>query len=178
MANEPDIIQKLSVDFNVVNDISIDFNATPVPVKVLTNSDAPVNAEFNSSVEPVDAQFNSTVQPLEAQFGTIYVVSGDCRVLYATTATWNSQPQLISAQGFIYIYSDYRQNEQGQNVPAMKVGDGNAYLIDMPFSDELLYEHLADNIRHITQQEREFWNNKVRCFTSDIQDDVLVFTTE
>lgn len=178
MANEPDIIQKLSVDFNVVNDINIDFNAQPQPVIMQASSDAPVDAEFNNSAEPVNAQFQSNVMPLEAQFGTIYVVSGDCRVLYATTATWNSQPQLISAKGFIYIYSDYRQNEQGQNVPAMKVGDGNAYLIDMPFSDELLYEHLADNIRHITQQEREFWNNKVRCFTSDIQDDVLVFTTE
>lgn len=178
MANEPDIIQKLSVDFNVINDINIDFNATPVPVRVQTLSDAPVNAEFNNSAEPVNAQFNTTVQPLEAQFGTVYVVGGDCKVLYATTETWNSQPQLISDRGYIYIYADYRQNEQGQNVPAMKVGDGNAYLIDMPFTDELLYEHLADNVRHITQQEREFWNNKVSCYMSDTQDDILVFTTE
>ena len=177
MADEPDIIQKLSVDFNVVNDITIDFNATPQPVQMQVVSDAPVNAEFNNSAEPINAQFQSNVQPLEAQFGTIYVVSGDTHVLYATTATWNSQPQLISERGYIYIYADYRQNEQGQNVSAMKVGDGNAYLIDMPFTDELLYGHLADSVRHITQEEREFWNDKVRCFTSDIQDDVLVFTT-
>ena len=178
MAEEPDIIQKLSVDFNVINDLNIDFNATPQPVYIQANSDAPVNAEFNNSNEPINAQFNNNVQPLEAQFGTIYVVSGDCRVLYATTETWNSQPQLISAKGYIYIYADYRQNEQGQNVPAMKVGDGNAYLIDMPFTDELLYGHLTDSVRHITQEEREFWNNKVRCYTSDIQNDILVFTTK
>lgn len=146
MANEPDIIQKLSVDFNVVNDISIDFTASP--------------------------------QPIEAQFGTVYVVGGDCRVLYATTATWNSQPQLVSEMGYIYIYSDYKQNDQDQNIAGMKVGDGNAYLIDMPFTDELLYDHLADNVSHITQQEREFWNNKVRCFIdSEVQDDTLIFTT-
>lgn len=176
MDNEPDIIQKLSADFNVVNDISIDFNASPVPVIVQASSETPVNAQFDSNIS-ADIQLNSAV-PFEAQFGTVYLVDGDCRVLYATTETWNSQPQLISAKGFIYIYADYRQNGQGQNIPAMKVGDGNAYLIDMPFTDELLYGHITDNVRHITQQEREFWNNKMRCYTSEIQDDVLIFTTE
>lgn len=176
MADEPDIIQKLSVDFNVVNDISVDFTSSPQPVSAGFVSDAPVNAEFNSG-EAVNAEFASNVQPLDAQFGTIYVVSGDSHVLYATTATWNSQPSLISDRGYIYIYSDYKQNEQGQNIAGMKVGDGNAYLIDMPFTDEVLYEHLADTVHHITQQEREFWNNKVRCYMSDVQDDILVFTT-
>lgn len=176
MADEPDIIQKLSVDFNVVNDISIDFTASPKPVKVGLDSDAPVDAEFNSDSQ-VNAQFGTNVQPLDAQFGTIYVVGGDCRVLYATTATWNSQPQLISALGYIYIYSDYRQDEQGVDIPSMKVGDGKSYLIDMPFTDKVIYEHIEDNVRHITQEEREFWNNKVRCFISEVQGDNLTFTT-
>ena len=177
MANEPDIIQKLSVDFNVVNDINIDFNAQPQPVIMQASSDAPVDAEFNNSAEPVNAQFQSNVMPLEAQFGTVYIVGGDSRVLYANSATWNSQPQLITDRGVIYIYSDYKQNDQGQNIPAMKVGDGNSYLIDMPFSESLLYSHLEDNTRHITQEEREFWNNKVRCFISEVQNDELIFTT-
>lgn len=176
MADEPDIIQKLSVDFNVVNDLSIDFNA-PQPVVVQTNSDAPVNAEFNTD-QTLNAQFNSNVVPLDAQFGTVYVVGGDCKVLYATTATWNSQPQLIAERGYIYIYADYRQNGEGQNIASMKVGDGTSYLIDMPFTDQLLYEHIMDNVRHITQQEREKWNNKVRCFVSEVQDDNLIFTTD
>ena len=146
MANEPDIIQKLSVDFNVINDISIDFNASP---------------------------------QLEAQFGSVYVVGGDCRVLYATTATWNSQPQLVSARGYLYIYSDYKQNGQGQNIAGFKVGDGNAFLIDMPFTDEVMQDHITDTVHHITQAEREFWNNKVRCFIdAEIQNDNLIFTTE
>lgn len=146
MANEPDIIQKLSVDFNVINDISIDFNASP---------------------------------QLEAQFGSVYVVGGDCRVLYATTATWNSQPQLVSARGYLYIYSDYKQNGQGQNIAGFKVGDGNAFLIDIPFTDETIQDHITDTVHHITQAEREFWNNKVRCFIdAEIQNDNLIFTTE
>lgn len=177
MANEPDIIQKLSVDFNVVNNISVDFEAVPQPVQMQVVSDAPINAEFTSDA-PINAQFQSNVQPIDAQFGTVYVVSGDCKVLYASTATWNSQPQLISARGYIYIYSDYRQNEHGQNIAAMKVGDGSAYLIDMPFTDDLLYAHISDEERHITQQEREFWNNKVRCYIDPLNEHRLIFTTQ
>lgn len=177
MANEPDIIQKLSVDFNVVNDISVDFSAVPQPVEVRTDSTAQINANFDSDSN-INAQFNSNVAPLDAVFGTVYVVGGDCKVLYASTATWNSQPQLISARGYIYIYADYRQNGQGQNIASMKVGDGTSYLIDMPFTDDLLYAHLSDSIIHITSQERDFWNNKVRCYIDPENEQNLVFTTQ
>ena len=144
MANEPDIVQKLSVDFNVINTL--------------------------------DANFSSG-QQLEADLGNVYIVGGDCRVLYASTATWNSQPQLISARGYIYIYSDYKQNDQNQNIAGFKVGDGSAYLIDMPFVDELLYDHVTDISIHIASGEREFWNNKVRCFIDPLNEHKLIFTT-
>lgn len=177
VANEPDIIQKLSVDFNIVNDLNVDFTLAPQQVLVQTNSDASVDAQFNSD-EQVDAQFASNIKPLDAQFGTIYVVSGDCKVLYATTETWNSKPKLVSARGFIYIYSDYRKDEHGRDIAAMKVGDGSAYLIDMPFTDDLLYAHAANSDIHITPEEREFWNNKVRCYVDPINQHRLVFTTK
>ena len=123
MADEPDIVQKLSVDFNVVNDITVDFEAVPKSVVTQVNGDASINAEFNSNT-PVNAQFNSNIQPLDAQFGTVYVVGGDCRVLYASTATWDSQPQLVSARGYIYIYADYRQNQQGQRYQGLSGASG------------------------------------------------------
>ena len=145
MTNEPDIIQRLSVDFNVVNNLEVDFN--------------------------------NTDQQLDADFGNVYVIGGDCKVLYASTATWNSQPQLISAAGYVYIYSDYRQNSQGKNIAAMKVGDGQSYLIDMPFTDSLLYDHADNTIIHLTQQERDFWNNKVRCYIDIQNEHNLIFTT-
>lgn len=145
MANEPDLIQKLSVDFNIINDISVDFSTSPVPI--------------------------------DAEFGNVYVVGGDCKVLYASTATWNSQPQLISARGYIYIYSDYRQNDQEQNVAAIKVGDGTSYLIDMPFTDELLYGHVTDNSIHVTSSDKANWNNKVRCYVDPLNEHRLIFTT-
>jgi len=144
MPNEPDIVQKLSLDFNVINNLDLNFGS---------NND------------------------LNVDFGNVYVVGGDCKVLYATTATWNSKPQLISLKGYIYIYSDYRQNENQQNIASMKIGDGTSYLIDMPFTDELLYNHVANNVIHITAEERNFWNNKIRCYIDPLNEQNLIFTT-
>ena len=50
-----------------------------------------------------------------------------------TTANWNAQADLIGKAGHIYVYSDY-EVINGVAVPAFKVGDGLAYLIDTPFA--------------------------------------------
>ena len=99
---------------------------------------------------------------------------------FNTTAEWNSQPTLIGEQGHIYVYTDY-QIIDGNPVPGVKIGDGIAYLIDNPFvsgDTTALYEHINDTIVHITNAEREFWNNKVRCYMSDIDSERIIFTTE
>lgn len=173
--NEPDIIQKITTDIDATGSVSADVQSSPSLDASFADVQS-LEAQFNV-VNDLSINFNSP-QALNASFGSVYVVSGDCRVLYASTATWNSQPQLISRRGYIYIYSDYRQNEQEQNIPAMKVGDGSAYLIDLPFADDLIQKHISDNIIHITQEEREFWNNKVRCFIDPLNEHNLVFTTE
>lgn len=100
------------------------------------------------------------------------------KVLYADTATWNSQAQLVSQQGYIYIYSDYKQDSSGNDIPGIKVGDGNAYLIDLPFSTKLIDEHIADAVAHITSAERDFWNNKVTCYIDDNNITRLVFSKD
>ena len=175
MANDPDIVQKISVDTDIHNALPVDVNTTQT-INADTDVIQKLSADFNV-VNDISIDFNSSVQPLEAQLGSIYIVGGDNRVLYASTNTWNSQPFLIAERGFVYIYSDYRKTTEGQNIASMKIGDGNAYLIDLPFMDVLLYDHLADNVRHITQEEREKWNNKVRCYISEVKDDILIFTT-
>ena len=100
------------------------------------------------------------------------------KVLYADTATWNSQAQLVSQQGYIYIYSDYKQDSSGNDIPGIKVGDGNAYLIDLPFSTKLIDEHIADAVAHITSAERDFWNNKVTCYIDENNITRLVFSKD
>lgn len=54
-------------------------------------------------------------------------------VFYDTTANWDSQSTLITIEGAIYVYSDYKQDELGRNIPGIKVGDGITNLIDLPF---------------------------------------------
>ena len=81
-----------------------------------------------------------------------------------TTENWNSKPTMVADKGALYIYQDYDVDGQGNILPGFKVGDGTSYLIDMPFSDALMKSHMADEVIHITAEEREFWNNKNRCY--------------
>lgn len=95
-----------------------------------------------------------------------------------TTANWNAQPQLVGKRGHLYIYKDYTVID-GVEVPAFKVGDGSAYLIDAPFvagNDSKLNAHILDANVHIQDGEREFWNNKVTAFLSQGDDETLVLT--
>ena len=104
---------------------------------------------------------------------------GGSTLLQDTTANWNGQATLLSRENYIYIYTDY-STVDGVTYPAMKVGDGKAYLIDLPFVDcdaKLLRDHLADYNIHITNQEREKWNDKVRCYIDSNNVENLIFTT-
>ena len=95
-----------------------------------------------------------------------------------TTANWNAQPQLVGKRGHLYIYKDYTVID-GVEVPAFKVGDGSAYLIDAPFvagNETRIGEHIADTSVHIQDGERDFWNNKVTAFLSQGDSETLVLT--
>lgn len=97
-----------------------------------------------------------------------------------TTAHWNAQTMLIAKRGHVYVYSDYLTIDE-TDVPAMKIGDGTSYLIDLPFAsgnNDLFSEHVNNIVRHITADERTFWNNKVTCFVSQADPTCLVFSKE
>lgn len=97
------------------------------------------------------------------------------QVRFGTTAQWDAQASLVSEVGTIYIYTDHAADQYGNVLAGVKVGDGNAYLIDLPFTDSLLTAHLADTTAHVTAAEREFWNNKVRAYYTGVEQ--LVLTT-
>ena len=99
----------------------------------------------------------------------------DKQVLFNTTAYWNAQTSLVSDANTLYIYTDYQYDSGGNKVAGIKVGDGNAYVVDLPFTDAIATEHIADNTIHITTTERNFWNNKVRCYYAGTEN--LIFTT-
>lgn len=88
---------------------------------------------------------------------------GSQEVFYDTTAGWNAQTTLVSRAGVIYVYSDYKV-ESGKNIPNIKVGDGLAYVVDLPFMN-----------MDVTEVQKTFWNNKVTTVDS-VQNETLIFT--
>lgn len=92
-------------------------------------------------------------------------VSGDydlATVLFDTTENWNAQTQTVSVENTVYVYTDYQQTDQGM-VAGIKVGDGTTYIVDLPFTDTLLQEHITDADIHVTTAEKAFWNAKNRA---------------
>lgn len=140
----------------------------------------------SSHTHPVDSELsNTSANPLENR--AIHRAIAQAvesmqlhrpEVYFNTTAGWAAQSGLVGQANTIYIYTDYQEDEDGNPIAGIKVGDGNAYLIDAPFLDTLYLEHINDTDIHVTPAEKEFWNNKVRCFYSLTDDDTVVFTTQ
>lgn len=82
-----------------------------------------------------------------------------------TTANWNDARGFIPLAGEIIIYDDYETSSEGVNIPSFKVGDGQAYVQDLPFvNDDLRYElrlHTHNGQIHVSPSDRLFWNDKI-----------------
>lgn len=111
----------------------------------------------------------------------------DHSIYYNTTEYWNSYNQVPKA-GDIIIYSDYAAKtiDDGEGnitevaIPGIKIGSGNAYVQDLGFVGENvlneLLNHINDQIRHITSQERDKWNKKLNIDdTNEVQNEILIF---
>ena len=82
------------------------------------------------------------------------------------TDNWNQRTDYIPSKGKIIIYLDKNKkiiDNETINVPAIKIGDGLAYLIDLPFIDDLFIDHINNINIHITEEKQAFWNNKINC---------------
>ena len=83
----------------------------------------------------------------------------------------------------IIVYTDYENVEKdGQivEVPGIKIGSGNGYLSDLAFVGEKerddLCEHIHNTLIHVTEDEKNFWNNKLNVDDSqEVLDNVLIF---
>ena len=91
------------------------------------------------------------------------------RNIYSDTkANWDSQLTYVPSDGDIIIYIDKDTISEGgttKNVPGIKIGDGNAYCVDLPFvADDIakdLYDHIDNASIHVSSQDRSFWDNKL-----------------
>lgn len=94
-------------------------------------------------------------------------------IMCNTTAYWNRQIGFVPKYGEIIIYSDHKTavvDGKTVYIPGIKIGSGNGYVQDLAFvsggsgsdgDSELLFAHIADTIVHVTQGERDYWNNKL-----------------
>lgn len=89
-----------------------------------------------------------------------------------TTANWERvQGTFTPLAGELIVYTDYRTETyvdgngqtQTRNIPAFKIGTGNAYLGDLAFAV-------------VTPEEIAFWNNKLNLIEEIGEDEKLVFT--
>lgn len=117
---------------------------------------------------------------------------------HGTTEYWREHCDYVPDAGKMVIYDD-AFNYDGFICPGLKIGNGNAYIGDLPFLidekaqaiymndfyrrleqiENTLDEHINDSIRHITQEEREKWNNKINIkegTEQTIENETLVFT--
>lgn len=88
------------------------------------------------------------------------------------TQAWNNARGFIPLRGELIIYNDYKTIrkeidgvERNVLIPGIKIGDGRAYVQDLPFIDEELRDQIMSHINnpdlHVTLQEKIFWNNKI-----------------
>lgn len=82
---------------------------------------------------------------------------------FGTTEEWAARTDLVSKKNNIYVWTDYKQVGD-QYVAGVKIGDGLAYVVDLPFLDAQFQAHAADSDVHVTPQEKAFWNAKNRSF--------------
>ena len=107
------------------------------------------------------------------------ISSDGANIHSGTTKFWDDQNMLIGEKSHIYIYEDYAVYD-GKNIPNIKIGDGNAYLIDSPFIttslEDLINTHINDTESHVSKEDRDFWNNKVSCQLSEADSETIIFS--
>lgn len=95
-----------------------------------------------------------------------------------TTEEWNTQGQgMISTKGMLYVWLDHSEFE-GQVIPGVKIGDGGAYVLDLPFLDVEYAAHVADAQIHVSDENRRSWDDKVTCHIDPDNNEKLIFTKD
>lgn len=121
-------------------------------------------------------------QSFEEVQAILDMVEGKADIKTGTSEYWDSQSYIPPA-GEIIVYTDKSSKEvDGETVyiPGLKIGSGNAYVQDLAFVDErvsdMLSDHINDMIAHVTQAERNRWNNKLNVDDhTEVVEDELVF---
>jgi hypothetical protein len=119
-------------------------------------------------------------------------------VRYNSTEYWIAHGDSVPEAGAIIIFYDAYHYED-QDIPGIKVGNGVTYLNNLPFINsassaqieqeieqltqeveeltETVQEHTADSTLHVSDEDRERWDNKVSVMASSTDNEELILTT-
>lgn len=165
--DEEEIVMTLDDDESILlsadsND-DINFNSNTYINQTIFTSDSYSDLQNKPSINDILLEGNRTSADFD--FATVY---------FNKTSDWNAARNVIAQYHAVYVYTDYK-SINGHDVAGFKIGDGTTYLIDLPFVDAFASMHEVDSEAHITNAEREFWNNKNRAI---VDGETLVLTKE
>lgn len=124
------------------------------------------------SPEPYRISLNNT-NPDTIELVSPVGMGSSAKVTVNTVENWATKTSYIPKKGEIIVYSD-RTVIDGLCYPGVKIGDGNAFVVDLPFVGDdvadrvtdLLNNHINDTSIHVTPAEKTYWNNKLDCEVS------------
>lgn len=166
---EQEILKKLIEGEYEIEDLIIDDELSLESKHAVQNK--VITAELLNKVDK--SEFDALVENLPDLAG----------IKCETTEYWDNASGYIPKSGEIIIYSDYQTKEvDGQiiNIPGIKIGSGNGYVQDLAFLNQdladALYDHITNTIIHVTQAEKDRWNNKLNVTDAEeVIDDTLIF---
>ena len=124
-----------------------------------------ISALFANGWEPTSAKSNITFPAIIFYLndgGVVPPEPSKQEVITHTTAEWAQLTSLVSEKDVIYIWSDYKVKD-GTPIPAMKVGDGDAYVLDLPFATQA-----------ITEDDIAKWNTVTSKVSARVEGNVLI----
>lgn len=96
---------------------------------------------------------------------------------YITLADRKERSGEVSKRDVMYVITDYTTDSDGKPEPGISLGDGNAYIGDLPVIAgiaEQTIQHMANAAIHVSDKDRTSWDDKVK---TTISGDTLIFTT-
>lgn len=92
----------------------------------------------------------------------------DMGILYNTKEYWAEQVGFVPSPGIIIVYSNqtpFEKDEETHYIPGVKIGDGRTLLSKLSFigggDSEALEAHIEDTSVHISDNERNKWNDGI-----------------
>lgn len=152
----------------VLNAVLTAGGLTPVEGTIEISPEKTISATVEANlVNPVIGSVLADLSPLQADIsGEVPTRVATTKVLMNSVAYWESVGDTIPSAATIIVYADYKVVEIDGvpvTIPGVKIADGIRDIATLPFITDFIMIELQDHINnteiHITQEERERWNN-------------------